>query len=164
MTTLGLRGLFDNGRQARPVVERIRDNCEIDPRSKCWLWRGHCDIGGYGQTKVGSTRNGTNRSVRCHVATWEALHGLTPLGLELDHFVCDTPRCANPDHVRPVTPLVNTLRSQGVTAQNARKQVCPQCKGPYSLKPNGRARYCRPCYLLYLRNYNAVRNSPISAG
>jgi len=155
MTTLGLRGLFDNGRQALPVVERIRANCDIQPNG-CWLWRGHCDSGGYGQTKVGSRRDGTRRSVRCHVATWESIHGPTPVGMELDHFVCDTPRCANPDHVRPVTPLVNTLRSQAVTAQNARKQVCPQCGGPYSLRPSG-TRICRPCVLAYYRRYNALR-------
>src|SRR5215467_12028263 len=157
MTTLGLRGLFDNGRQARPVVERIRDNCDIRPNG-CWLWRGRCDIGGYGQTTVGSRRDGSRRRVRCHVATWEALHGTKPSGLELDHFVCDTPRCANPDHVRPVTPLVNTLRSQGVTAQNARKQTCPSCGGPYTVRVETGHRYCRPCYLAYLRAYNARRN------
>jgi len=160
MTTLGLRGLFDNGRQPAPVLERIRANCDIDPATDCWLWRGFCNKDGYGQTKVGSRRDGTRRSTRCHTATWEAINGPLPEGLELDHFRCDTPRCANPSHVRPATPRDNTLRSNAVTALNARKEVCATCGGPYSPRAaNSAYRYCRPCYLAYLRKYNAARNA-----
>lgn len=160
MTTLGQRGpKFDNGRQGRPVVERIRENCDITENG-CWLWLGHCDSGGYGQTKVGSRRDGTERSVRCHVATWEALHGPTPMEKELDHFACNQERCANPKHVKPVTPRENTLRSDGVTARNAMKATCPKCGGGYTVRPDNGHRYCRPCYLAYLREYNARRNRP----
>jgi hypothetical protein len=139
------------------VVERIRDNCEITSDG-CWLWLGYRDPGGYGRTKVGSRRDGSRRSVLCHIATWEAIHGPTPSGMELDHFVCDREQCANPDHVKPVTPRENTLRSSAVTAHNAFKTACPKCGGDYTVKPNGH-RYCRPCYLAYLRSYNAKRSA-----
>jgi hypothetical protein len=50
------------------------------------------------------------------------------------------------------------MRSKSVTAHNAFKTACPKCDGPYTVKPSG-YRYCRPCFLIYLKAYNARRNS-----
>lgn len=79
----------------------------VDKKTGCWLWLlSTCD--GYGQTW-----DGTIKKVRlAHVVNYEKKYGPVPKGKELDHFVCDTRRCCNPDHVKPVSHLANVRRGR----------------------------------------------------
>ena len=86
----------------------------------CHLWVGARNGSGYGHIRVAGV------SKQAHVARYEREIGPIPAGLVLDHFVCDTPQCCNPLHVRPVTSRENTMRGRGACAQNARKTHCPQ--------------------------------------
>jgi len=79
----------------------------------CWQYTGGLNRDGYPQT----TR-------LLHRFVYECLVGPIPAGHELDH-VCRNRACLNPLHLEPVTHKVNTLRSNGVTALNARKTHCP---------------------------------------
>lgn len=44
-------------------------------------------------------------------------------GLQIDHL-CRRKRCFRPDHLEQVTALENTMRSEAITAENARKTHC----------------------------------------
>lgn len=82
----------------------------IDPRTDCWNWP-------YKLTKEGkgyayAWDNETHKGVRVHIRNYEKKYGKVPDELQLDHFKCDNKGCCNPDHVKPVTGLENTLRGK----------------------------------------------------
>jgi HNH endonuclease len=113
----------------------------VEAESGCWLWGAETDRDGYGRIKIGGIR------AMAHRASYEALTGPIPHGLQLDHL-CRVRNCVRPDHLEPVTNQVNALRGEGPTAVNATKTHCP--KGhPYDAentikRPCGR-RTCRTC-------------------
>lgn len=87
----------------------------------CWEWRSP-KRDGYGRFVV------AGRYYLAHRWAYEAMVTEIPAGLELDHL-CVNPRCVNPWHLEPVTPLVNTRRSRAGQATGARhraKTHCPQ--------------------------------------
>lgn len=86
----------------------------------CHIWQSGKDKDGYGLVTV------DNRSRRVHRLRYEQEVGPIPEGMQLDHFVCETPSCCNPAHVRPVTARENSLRGRSVSAVNAAKTHCPQ--------------------------------------
>ncbi len=49
-----------------------------------------------------------------HRAWYAIERGVCPAGLVLDHFRCHVRVCAEPTHVRPVTPEVNTPAIYGL--------------------------------------------------
>ena len=77
----------------------------IDPETGCWIWQRAKAWGGYGRFRV----NG--QVVGAHVYYYEQKYGPVPDGMELDHVVCDTPACCNPDHVRPTSHAMNIRRA-----------------------------------------------------
>ena len=72
----------------------------------CWEWQGCLHKQGYGQ--VGHQ----GATVLLHKLIWEYYNDPTPTGKELDH-TCQNPPCWNPDHLEPVTHLVNIRRGRG---------------------------------------------------
>lgn len=129
------------------VLARIKARCIIQANG-CWIWQGAATSLGYGQITVGVRKDGTRRTVYVHKAAWEAIHGPVPKGRELDHFRCDTPACANPEHVRPVTHQENILRADGPTSTNKAKTHCihdhPFDEANTYVRRDG-SRYCRAC-------------------
>ena len=69
----------------------------------CWIWQASLHRG-YGQFAVSS-----RQIVIAHRFAYEELVGPIPDGLHLDHL-CRQPKCVNPWHLEPVTPLVNVRR------------------------------------------------------
>jgi hypothetical protein len=68
--------------------------------SGCWNYTGTINKGnGYGQTL----------QTTAHRYFYEALVGLIPVGLQIDHL-CRNKSCVNPEHLEPVTPLENQRR------------------------------------------------------
>lgn len=103
----------------------------------CWEWTASLLTGGYGQY----------RSRCAHRVAWELLVGPIPPGMELDHL-CRNRRCVNPDHLEPVTHLVNVQRG----ARNGHERAKTHCPAghPYAENeirwasaPN--ARRCQIC-------------------
>lgn len=131
-----------------------------EPNSGCWLWTASVvKRGEYGHFSV----NGRMRAA--HIVAFEALVGVIPVGLELDHL-CRTPLCCNPAHVDPVTHRVNCQRGDaGIPTgqQHRAKTHCP--KGhPYDqvntiVRPREwrDCRECRNARQRYARLAKAVR-------
>ena len=92
-------------------------------QSGCWEWVGSRTLDGYGQTMIGSRRDGSRCHVLIHRWVYENLIGPFPPDLESDHL-CRNRVCANPVHIEPVTSRENVLRGNGHTAINARKTHC----------------------------------------
>lgn len=108
----------------------------------CWLWVGEKGRNGYGNIRVNSD------SRVAHRVGYELLRGPVPVGKQLDH-TCRNRMCVNPAHLDVVTSRENTLRGQGPTAINARKEFClrghPFDETNTYRKPDGRRR-CRICH------------------
>lgn len=91
----------------------------VDASGVCWEWTGFLTEG-YGrfQPSVGQT-------VSTHLWAYRTLVGPVPDGMELDHR-CRNRCCVNPDHLQPVTKVINILRGGSPHAVNARKTHCPK--------------------------------------
>ena len=106
----------------------------------CWIWLGHKDKRGYGQTSLRG-RDWAHRIFYRH------FKGQIPEGTEIDHK-CNTPSCVNPKHLQAISHRENQLRGRSWVGKNARKTHCPKAH-PYSkrntyINPHG-ARVCRAC-------------------
>ena len=116
---------------------------KFDLTTGCWLWTGAIGGNGYGQLKY------CGKNCNAHIVAFRHWRGEVPKGLELDHEVCDTRRCANPWHVTPVTHRRNVLRGKGNAAINAVKTHCthghPLSGDNLWVQPKTGYRYCRAC-------------------
>ena len=74
----------------------------------CWLWMAGRDTCGYGKFHL----NG--REPKAHRVAYEAMVGLIPDGLTLDHL-CRVRHCVRYSHLEPVTLLENWMRSPRAT-------------------------------------------------
>lgn len=79
-----------------------RDRLIPEPMSGCHLWEGGLNTCGYGLAK-----RGAGRSRLVHRRVWEDECGPIPDGMCVLHK-CDTPSCANPDHLYVGTKRQNT--------------------------------------------------------
>lgn len=86
----------------RLPIERFEKKIQPGP-SGCWIWIGELNRSGYGQFDVGG------KSVLAHRWSYEYHVAPIPEGLQIDHL-CHTPACVNPEHLEPVTGLVNMRR------------------------------------------------------
>ena len=125
----------------KTVEERFWGKVNKNAPNGCWEWTAGLFGNGYGHfwTSV--------RWVGAHRWAYEALVGPIPEGLELDHL-CSNRKCVNPAHLEPVTHKENTLRGEGLAAQNAKKQACPKCGSPYVIVGvKTQERVCKKCHL-----------------
>ena len=110
--------------------------------SGCHLWTGATSRG------YGVIANDDMRLVKAHRVAYENAYGSIPDGLHIDHL-CRVRSCVNPIHLEAVTQKENTLRGEGVTAENARKVGCSRghlYEGDnLYVYPNG-DRMCRACH------------------
>lgn len=115
----------------------------------CILWTGAKTRSGYGKVTVNF------RSYGAHRFFYESLVGKVPDGLQLDHL-CRNRLCVNVKHLEAVTAKVNTLRGDGPTAVNARKEECLRGHAftpentYYAKNPPGRV--CRACRAAWQRS------------
>ena len=131
------------------IVQRL-----VVRENRCIEWTGKCDRCGYGYVQY----NGRSRQV--HKVIYEFLHGPVPRGLVLDHIKCDNPKCANDEHVKPITNKENVLRGIGFTAMKARQTECirghPLSGDNLYMRLDGH-RACKICKRECLRRYRASR-------
>lgn len=117
-----------------PVPADVRFWQYVVQDGECWRWTGTTN-GGYGHFWHGSGR------IYAHRWAYEYLRAEIPDGLQIDHL-CRNPGCINPWHMEPVTPQINTLRNNGITAKRARQNTCVH--GHEFVQTPGR-RLCRQC-------------------
>lgn len=110
-----VHGSTDDPRPGRD--ERFDAKWVPEPMTSCYLWMGAAG-NGYGTFWTGE------RFIGAHVYAYERKYGPVHPGKVLDHVVCDTSYCVNPDHVRPRTDRQNILRGAGPSALNSRKVRC----------------------------------------
>ncbi len=125
---------------------------KVDKSGSCWIWIGSKATKGYGRW------NGR----KAHRVAYEALVGVIPAGLTIDHL-CRNRKCVNPSHMEVVTNAVNVLRGESFSAVNQRKTHCP--KGhPYDETNTGHrsdrpGRICRECMRIRNRVYYRSRTA-----
>lgn len=69
------------------LVDRLRANTVMDPKTGCLPWTGSRNSQGYGRLKV-----------TIHRLAWELANGPVPSGMFVLHR-CDNRMCCNPDHL-----------------------------------------------------------------
>jgi len=126
-----LRPLTKGGERRPSFVESV---------TGCWIWQGHVNNGGYPQTKIG------RKSHRAHRVFYEHFVGAIPEGMTLDHL-CGNRKCVNPAHLEPTTIRDNTMRSNSISAINARKTHCIWGHSDWVAReaPYENQRRCRAC-------------------
>lgn len=121
----------------------------VETESGCLVWPGAVTPGGYGAVRVDGVR------WRVHRYVWTVLRGPIPEGLIVRHS-CDTPLCANVDHLSLGTQQdnVNDMWGRG---RRERKAACPQGHTyPENLLPKGS---CAECQRRYAREWAARRRA-----
>lgn len=127
-------------RPPRPAPERFWE--KVDFSGDCWLWMAGRQSGGYGSFWDAES------VVKAHRYSYSLLVGTIPEGLTLDHL-CRVRHCVNPDHLEPVTHVVNVQRGFGMNRRNVEKTHCKRGH-EFTLEntlPNGKSgwRKCRTC-------------------
>lgn len=132
----------------RNLLDRILDKVSPEPITGCWFWLGSLSEG-YGKINLASriivpSGKISNKMGWVHRVLYELLVGPVPAGLELDHK-CRVRCCVNPQHLEPVTHLVNAGRGigQGNPALRA-KTHCPQGH-EYDYRNTRGNRCCKRC-------------------
>jgi hypothetical protein len=85
---------------------------DLDVVGECWLSR-RSTIRGYPQ--IGWGEGGKNYMRLAHRVAWEAVNGLIPDEMTVDHMrtVCIGPPCIRPDHLRILPNFENARRQYG---------------------------------------------------
>ena len=147
---------------ARPAV-RILQKCEEVEgplASKCWVFRGALNGGGYGHILAPSRFTGKQVTRISHRVLWEELFGMLPVHLDLDHL-CRNRACQNPMHLEPVSRRTNLLRGETLPGINARKTHCKRGHEftPENTITTAKGRACRECARAYDRKRGPARRA-----
>jgi len=118
------------------------------PFCGCWIWLGAMASNGYGSVRK------DGRTDAAHRAVYQAMGGVIPDGLDLDHL-CRVRICVNPTHLEPVTRLTNLQRAAVYDTLErvvyAPKRAQTHCKRGHplsgdNLRLKGKRRMCIACH------------------
>lgn len=136
-----------NSHYLRKIIE-----LSVPDKNGCWVWQGLKSNNGYGRMNFhGKVRNP-------HRIIMRLLNRIKDEKLYVDH-TCRNSSCVNPDHLRMVTPQINSIENNdGFANKNANKTHCPEGheytkENTYTFRSMGRRRICKIC-----RNKKTVIN------
>lgn len=89
--------------EAKDISQVMEDKIAVG--DGCWEWLGSKTSNGYGQVAI------KREIFKAHRVVYEWLVGTIPRGLEIDHL-CRNRSCVRPDHLEPVTRVVNIRRAR----------------------------------------------------
>lgn len=147
-----------------PIMQKFLDAHANTSRDECWIWPGYVDRSGYGRVSY-RNKQGREGGTSAPRLAYAVVVGDVPQGAVMDHYVCDggPTGCANPYHVRPVSPAENTLRGDGPAARNLAKTHCH--KGHPLPSALLGTRDCRECARQVSREHQALlRRAADAAG
>lgn len=148
----------DYSEKARLSAKRRFDEMAWgDPNSGCWLWSGALDKKGYGIIHVGSRNVDIRRTFMAHRLGWEIYKGPIPSGLVIDHRICRTKSCVNPDHLVVCSRMENAEQPDGVIGK---KRATTHCANGHEYTPENTyyTRHCKCCSLKSGRKSRKERN------
>lgn len=128
---------------SRPLSVRFEEKVERVPFMECWAWMGAKNQYGYGRIDFGGERYSG-----AHRVAYQLYVGAIPSDKCIDHL-CRNRWCVNPLHLEVVTNRENLMRGVGVSAANAKKQVCPsghEYSASNTYRTSQGRRHCRACH------------------
>lgn len=131
-------------RQRTPGHIKVLRRCVWE--GECLIWTGKKDRDGYGSVTVYVDGRPAMRTT--HRVLYEAVVGLVPPGLHLDHL-CRRTSCVNPDHLEPVTVTENNARARERRTADDPRTHCVNGheftpENTY-IRPDRSTRSCRAC-------------------
>lgn len=81
-------------------ISDLRDNVDVDPVTRCWIWRGLVQSDGMPIIYTIDYARGEKRCMSGPRAAWNIAHGRAPLPGWLVFRACGCLRCVNPVHLR----------------------------------------------------------------
>lgn len=131
----------------RPAFDRFMEKIVVDPETGCWNWQAQLSRAGYGRFQTG------DGMVEAHRWAYEHFVGPRTPGRHI-HHTCENKRCANPDHLKEVTPRENLHASDTPNRRNAAKTHClhghPFDEGNTYVSATGK-RWCKKCRCLRMK-------------
>jgi hypothetical protein len=103
----------------KKLLQRHGHNIDFShSKHGCWEWKGCLDRDGYGRASTGG-----NSDARAHRLFYSTFNGPIQSGLVMDHL-CRNRNCVNPDHLEPVTNLINNQRGNHPIQVAKRRGEC----------------------------------------
>lgn len=164
MRTLCYACVMANREIPKRVTEKALSRLNKDTESGCWEWTGAL-ASGYG--RMGWVEDGKGHWDSVHRIVWMELRGEIPEDADLDHLChdpsacslagdCPHRKCANPDHLEPVTRKENLSRGGTVSAMRSKITHCPEgheYTGDNVRKDKKNRRICAECTRRRNREY-----------
>lgn len=131
------------------LPSRIWNKLDPEPNTGCWLWTAATDRYGYPQT-IWKNRKTYVHRLTLAVGLGRELLRTNDAGkrMVVDHRVCSTPLCCNPNHLTECTQQQNILREP-----RSSPDTCPAGHDKEPRRPGSKQRRCMECRRIYNRAY-----------